>query len=263
MTSRRDIAPNGAGWRRLSYTCRCGWVDWGHARPGSAKWLKEQIDTEQSAGQGLAQMNILLDGVPAYLVNYGQTMGYRALQVSSYRHWVVRRNLTLAERRSVALGIFLSASSEFESLQGSFPYSIIAGGSSFSGEDLISNLVGFYGVFESIYGDSTRPGFDARMRQICGEVSVEECYRLWDKHVPGGLDTFRNRSLQPIKFPCQECDESQSDASFPSRLSTIQPAPAGILWAPVKGRFIDGRLAHIRQAIEVSRRGEVTVRRAR
>jgi hypothetical protein len=263
VTVRRDIDPNQNGWRRLSYTCRCGWVDWGHASPGSATELKLQVDTEQSNWPGLGQMSVRLDGSPAYIINYGQGMGIKPVMVTAYRHWVVKKGLTAAQRRSVSLGIFLSASFEFETLQGSFPYSIVSGASSFSVEDLISNLIGFYGVYNSIYGPPGQRLYDARMRQLCGEVTVKESYRIWDTHLPGGLSTLRHRGLQPLKFPCPECDEKNTDTSFPVRLSGIQPAPEGALWVRVKNRFIDGRLANARQAIDVSSRGEVTVRRMR
>jgi hypothetical protein len=255
VTSRRDIEPDAEGWRRLSYTCRCGWVDWGHALPKGPNQLALQIDREASTWPGLGQLNVQLEGAPAYIIDYGQAMGLGPAVVSASRHWVVRKGLTLAQRRSVALAICLSASVEFETLQGRFPFSIVSGRSSFSPEDLISNVIGFYAAFDSVPL--------ARMRQICGEVTVEECHRIWDTHLPGGLNALAYRGLEPTRFPCPECDGSQSDLGFPVRLSSIQPAPQGVLWVPVRGRFIDGRIANARQAIDVSSRGEVSVRRAR
>jgi len=64
----------------------------------------------------------------------------------------------------------MSASFGFEKLQGSFPFSIVSGASSFSPEDLVSNLISFCSAFMSIP--------QSRMRRICGEVSVEESYRV-------------------------------------------------------------------------------------
>jgi hypothetical protein len=179
--------------------------------------------------------------------------GFRRLSFSTLRHWVVKKGLPSAEREGVALGIFMNATMEFEGLQGSFPFSVVSGGtSSFSIEDVISNVIGFYGAFKGI----SVP----RLRQICGEVTVGESLRIWDEHLAGGLGAFKNRGLTPIKFPCPECDEQQTDTSFPSLFSSIRQQAPGLLWARVKNRFIDGRLTNTRQTLHVSSDGEVSVR---
>ncbi|HWO08329.1 MAG TPA: hypothetical protein VNN80_02585 [Polyangiaceae bacterium] len=252
MTTRKDIEPTKGGWRRLSYTCRCGWVDWGHALPGGPLGLRGQIDSEVADSSDLNQLNVTLNGAPAFIVRYGQSMG-SAVRVSNMRQWAVRQGLTTADRRSVALAIYLSASFEFERMQGRWPFSMASGGSSFSAEDLISNLVGFYGAFDGIEA--------ARLRQVCGEVTVAASYRLWDKYSPGGLGAHRNEGLTPVRFPCSECDGTQSDTSFPSRFSSIQPAPPGVLWARVKGQYIDLFITSARRTIDVSSSGELSARR--
>jgi hypothetical protein len=33
VTKRVDAIPKEAGWRRVSYTTRCGWIDWAMPRP--------------------------------------------------------------------------------------------------------------------------------------------------------------------------------------------------------------------------------------
>ncbi len=68
MTERSDIEPNNRRWRRLSDTCRCGWVDWGHALPGSAVQLKHQIDSEQSGSTRLNRMNITFGGLSSLYI---------------------------------------------------------------------------------------------------------------------------------------------------------------------------------------------------
>jgi len=255
MASRSDIQPDSDGWRRLSYTCRCGWIDWGHAVPRGPRKLKSQIDTERTDWPELGQLNVALNGAPAYIVNYGQEMATAkgAIRFSTTRHWVVRKGLSLEARRSVALGIFLNASYEFERLQGTFPFTLVSGGrSSFSIEDLVSNLVGFYSAFNDIS--------QARMRLICGEVSVGESFRIWDEHLANGLAALRNRTLTPTKFACPECDATQSDAGFPSLFGSISAAAPGVLWVRVKHRFIDGRLVNAGRAIQVSSDGDVSAR---
>ena len=114
MTDRSDILPKKNGWRRLSYTTRCGFVDWGHALPGGAEELIGQIRSEMGRAPGLNQMDITLSGRPAFVVVYGQSMGSGAVVMSLVRHWVVRSNLSDAQRERVALAIFMSASHDFE-----------------------------------------------------------------------------------------------------------------------------------------------------
>jgi hypothetical protein len=250
MTERSDIQPNAKGWRRLSYTCRCGWVDWGHALPGSAQSLKLQMDREQSDWPQLAQMKVFLEGSAAYIVAYGQSMGAGPIQVSTTRHWIVRKGLAPQQLQSVALAIFMQASMDFEDVQGSFPFSIKTSASSYSMEDLVSNLIGFHGAFSSLS--------QAQLRQMCGEVSVAESYRLWDAHLPNGLGGVRNRSFRPILFPCNEC--TTGSTAFPGLFTSIAAEPPGTLWVKLKDRFVDGRLVNARRTIDVSREGVVTAR---
>lgn len=121
MTQRSDILPNKNGWKRLSYTRRCGWVDWGHALPGNAPGLRTQLESERAAWPGLSQVTVTLNGHPAFAIHYGQGMtGF-----SAARHWVIRRGLPRASRESAALGIFLSASYDLEGAQASFPFSLV------------------------------------------------------------------------------------------------------------------------------------------
>ena len=257
MTDRNDIQPNANGWRRLSYTCRCGWVDWGHALPDGAQALRTQIANERAGWPGLDRLEVFLEGEPAYAMWYGQEMGGRMpglppIVVSAARHWVVRRNLTQVQRERVGLAIFLSASFDFERLQGAFPFSIVSGHSSFSPEDLVSNLIGFFSAYRSI----PQP----QMRQVCGEVSVAESYRLWDAHLPNGFDGLRNRTTRPILFPSRECGTASSNTVFPALFSSITPVDRGILWTRLRERFIDGAIVNAGRAIDVSSDGRISLR---
>jgi hypothetical protein len=248
MSGRDDIFPKD-GWRRLSYTRRCGWVDWGHALPFSAEDLKKQIDTEQSGLATIDRLQITLDGAPAYVVSYGQEMGRFNIKVSAVAHWVVRKGLSREQRRSAALGIYMAASHRFERLQGDLPYSLVSN-SSYSLEDLVSNLIGFYAEFEKVP--------IARMRTICGEVSVDESLHIWDTYLPDGVGGMKNRSFTPRLFPTTEGVRSPADTSFPPLLQTIRPSTAGHDWVAVSGRFIDGRLVNSGRPLDVSRSGAVT-----
>lgn len=242
MTDRNDITPTASGWRRLSYTTRCGWVDWGHARPDGALELKQQIDSERGKIPLLADADIRLEGRPAYVLDYGQTMGRAGLRISATRHWVVEKGLSRAQRESVALGIFLAASHQFEQFQASPLFSWLTD-SGYSGEDLVSNLVGFYSAFRDIP--------QSQMREICGETSVEESYRIWDTYLPNGLGAMKNRTTKPLLFGDKDAQD------FPIQLTTIQPFPEGDHWVRPKGRFIDVRMISARRVTNVLRNGEI------
>lgn len=95
-----------------------------------------------------------------------------------------------------------------------------SGASSFSAEDLVSNLIGFYAAFRGVTQDA--------LRRVCGEVSAEASYAVWDNHVPDGLQTYRNRGYTPILFPCSEC--KGADTSFPKELTQLKAATSGDLY---------------------------------
>lgn len=126
MSVRSDIEPRGTE-RRLSYTRRCGWVDWGHARPGAATALKRQIYGEEGRNARLRGVDLLLENRPAYVLTFGESMAGSVLGISmrttTDHLWVVRKGLSTSVRDQVALGIFLAGSYEFETLQSGFPYS--------------------------------------------------------------------------------------------------------------------------------------------
>lgn len=249
MTDRNDIMPKKNGWRRLSYTTRCGFVDWGHALPGSAESLINQLKSEMGRSPGMSQMDITLSGRPAFVVDYGQSMGSGAVEMSLIRHWVVRRNLSDTQRERVALGIFMSASHDFEIMQGSFPFSLKTADSSYSAEDLVSNLIGFY--------TALRSKEQKDLRALCGEVSVEESLRIWDTYVPKGLGAIKNKTTKPVQFPTEE---GNGDISFPPFLETVSPEPPGVLWVkPLGSRFIDGFLVNDRVPLDFDSDGKMRI----
>lgn len=248
MTGRSDIEPTPLGDRWLSYTSRCGWVDWGHALPRGALELKNQLDFEKSTWSQLNKTSITLEGAPAFIVVYGQSMSSTGIPASAERHWVVKKGLGTVEKRRVALSIFLSASYDFERLQAGFPFSLVTN-SGYSPEDLVSNLIGFYAAY---YGLSLKD-----LRRRCGEVSVQESYRIWEKYLPNGFDKLKNKTTKPIYFPSNEAAADSQSGTFPAFFSSITPAPQGNDWVKPAHRFIDGRLINMGIPITISKTGIV------
>lgn len=249
MSGRDDLFPSAkTGWRRLSYTRRCGFVDWGHALPDGAVSLKRQLDQQASGNRRLDGLSVTLEGAPAFVVEYGQSMGSGSVRVSTVAHWIIRKGMTADQRKAAALGIFMSASHRFEGLQASFPFFLVTN-SGYSAEDLLSNVIGFYRAYNNVP--------EAQMRALCGEVSVEESARIWDEHLPNGIGAVKNRTTNPMLFPTSEGVSSSSDTEFPLVLNNLRATPAGNQWVAIRDRFIDNMLISRNLPIDVSRSGVV------
>lgn len=252
MTDKSDILPNKRGWRRLSYTCRAGWVDWGHALPGSANSLKKQIDNERTNLSLLANVKIDWAGTPAYIVVYGQAMGNKQIRVSTDRHYIVKKGLSADEKQKVALGIFKDASHTFEAMQGQGLFGYVTGHSSYSPEDLVSNFIGFVRAYRGIS--------EEKMRTLLGEVSVDESMRLWEEHLPDGFKGLKNKTMKPILFPSKECDASGSSLGMPAIFDTFSISPPGKSWMKPNQRFVDGRLINSGRPIQISAHGKIGIK---
>ena len=198
MASRLDIEKS-----RLVYTQEIGWIDRNHALGGDARSLWAQLLTENTT--------------PYYkdyfLVSYDQLMGKFFIKMGVTSCWLVKKGLREEDKKSIALSIMFYISTLFETHQGRFLFSGLLGSDSgFSGEDLISNLLGFYSVIEPRdYWSLIKP------------VPTETALRIWDHYGPVGK--YKNRELRPWIFP--DPQESPNGVPFkknlPHYMNTIQP----------------------------------------
>lgn len=234
MSSRQDIFPDGKGWKRLSYTCRCGWVDWGHAIAGGAYELKRSLELEKmiptksyisysDLNDRKIEFNNGHEQVPAFIIPFSESMGKLGLTTSYESLWAIKKGLTTQQRERVAFSIFVATSIGFEKMQSSFPFSLTTD-SGFSGEDLVSNLIGFYRAFRLGH---TKETDSSGIRRWLGELSEKESLAIWDKYVApkGGIGAFKNHTFKPIDFPATAC--KGHDCSFPAELQSFQGAPYG------------------------------------
>jgi hypothetical protein len=208
MAGRSDVIDglDGVSARNgLIYTCACGWIDLGHARPDGARALWSQISNGTN--------HVSSDGT-GFKVSYSQFMRKAGVGVGMSRAYWVRKNLSRAEKESVALSIFMEVSKGFETLQDSWPFKW-GTDSGFSAEDLMSNLVGFY--------RAVRPT-DADYIADCKPVSKKAALAVWD--ASGAVGAKKNRSFTPILFPCSECNGNNS-GQLPAFLNSIVPAKKG------------------------------------
>lgn len=196
----------------LAYTCNCGWIDAGHARPTGARKLWQQFINEsekftQNGKEGF-KVNAFETGI-----KWGMT-----IQKHSQDFFVLLR-LSDAEKEQVALSIFQEVSLGFETLQSTgFVGGIVEwwSKSSFSAEDLVSNIVGFY---RAVRGET----YD--WRSWCKPVSKEASLKVWDNY--GATGDRKNVDFLPTHHPCDECAETAR--SFPSQYQLIKPIEKGIL----------------------------------
>lgn len=208
MTSRADIISG-----RLIYTCNCGFIDTGHANPGGAKKLMEDILHERHVVDHRLNNNHTIEGNPAFVIGYYQGMGNKVLQVVDGGQFLIRKGLSVQRKREVALAIFMRVSLGFEAMQSNWFWSNVTD-SGFSAEDLMSNLIGFY---RALLGLSM-----AGVRQQCGEVSQAAALAVYDQNLQGGIGQVKvQRFLEPRCFPCDEC---KGTPQVPGVFRSLRPA---------------------------------------
>lgn len=197
MSTREDVEKG-----ILVYTCRGGWIDKNHAlktttRPFvGAKSLWNQILNETGRRSRFPD-------VDGFKVTYTQDATRFHFGVTN--SYCVRTGLPLAAKESVALAIFQEVSLAFESKQGWALWS----DSSFSVEDLVSNMISFY--------NAVRPGPD--YLALCQPVSKEASLKIWD--TKGAVGSHKNKKFEPVFFDCEECT---AKGPYPIELQKITPA---------------------------------------
>ena len=192
---------------RLSYSCRCGWIDWGHANPKSAKSLWASVQNE-----GKAKRSRLGGG---FKLRYGQS-GFLGV-ASFHNEYYVKTGLSEAEQKSVALAVFKEVSTGFEGSQ----FSI--GGSNFSVEDLVSNLIGFYRAVEGYSVDD--------IKQWCVVLDEDDSKAVW-KQLYGKARILpeKNDKWKPVlheKINCCKVSPRFPGYEFPEQFKKINEAKKG------------------------------------
>ncbi|MFC0139667.1 hypothetical protein ACFFJN_06060 [Erwinia mallotivora] len=161
----------------LIYTEVLGWVDLGHSRGEDIRNLLRLMAAGESSGKAF------------YDVRYsqGMTSSFRLLRSGKAMTWRIRRGRPYWEQKSIALAMMMTMARKFEAFQGSFPNHLVTD-SGFSGEDLVSDLLGFYRVV------SIQNPF-SQLRP----VSKVEALKRWDHY--GRIGRWKNDTFQPLLFP--------------------------------------------------------------
>lgn len=181
MSKREDIldtsrisSENGLKYG-LVYSEVLGWIDMGHAQGDDIRSLMHLFSSGESSGK------------PYYPVRYEQTMRLYRFATGRFNVWHIKKGRSLSEQRSIALAMMMNTAVAFENWQ-SMSFFSWHTDSGFSGEDLISDLFGFY-----------RANFS---RTYWGElkiVSKASALRRWDHYGPIGR--YKNTGFLPLLFP--------------------------------------------------------------
>ena len=165
--------------RGIVYTEVLGWIDMGHARGNDVIALRRQfVEGERS-------------GKPRYVIMYRQDMGIikfaSRLGVGKFSRWEIKRRRSSEDINRIMLAMMMNTASGFEALQSLRSFSWYTD-SGFSGEDLVSDLFGFYrAIIPGRYGYRLRP------------VNYDAAIRRWDYY--GAIGSYKNRGFRPILFP--------------------------------------------------------------
>ena len=235
--------------KKFMYSCKCGWIDWGHAAP-QKPFIKDIFES--------------IDHIVASNTTSGFVFGLR--QMPSRFRLDTTNITTYEDKEAVALGIYISSHNIWERYIQGTSWDPRAWQSQFSGEDLVSNLIGFYrGVdLYPAYPDVKIPDSEKLESQktymeICGVVAHKlystnpsEFERIqqsiWDDigHYPilGGLHQHEIWGTRPkirwdgsvygvgtVSCKNYNCPQGSQDSHFlPPELLRIVPRPPKNGW---------------------------------
>jgi hypothetical protein len=210
MSSRDDIGRYKDDLDKgLIYTCNCGWFDKGHGDGRNAKTLWDKVLKEEPV--------YYQNGLNGYQVDFAETSKPYGVKLHEHlQKFFVKSGLSISDKKKVALAIFKEVSISFENLQGTGVKGFageVWGGSSFSEEDLVSDLIGFYRIVD---------GTD--WKTLCKPVSVTASETIWDRD--GGVGTHKNKTFTPKFHACNECPTSV----FPQQYQSIPDIQKGELF---------------------------------
>lgn len=200
----------------LAYTCNCGWVDAGHANPSSSKpnigaanlWKDILTESEKH----------VQNGFEGFRIKYLQDASAWGITFKNNGDYFVKTGLSEYEKKKVALAVFQEVSLGFEKIQGmgvkGFLSETFGTGSSFSQEDLVSNLLSFYDAVEKIH-----------WQDRCGIVSRKASMSVWDNNGAIGAQQNKNYGFIPKYERCNECP---GNPVFPDAYQRIYPISKGI-----------------------------------
>ena len=182
---------------KYMYSCNCGWIDWSHARVRGDKLIRDIYNAKQREADYVLLPAIGgRNGAPFSIPVFTPISPFSDPQVAYQEYHInggVRGEIMVFTGRSdwhstleVALGVYISGNNLFEDYQSEQGFGVIdrLTKSSFSEEDLMSNLIGFYRAVSFVLG--TGAGDSSAVRnnnkdqsmqyfmRLCGVVGMDE-----------------------------------------------------------------------------------------
>ena len=214
MSKREEIKDGFSSSNRKSglvYTKILGWIDLGHACGDDAKRLKA-ILFEEKDRKYFPEFNDWY-----FPVDYFQEMVKHLrfgldLWAGVHAPLMVRSCLSNEMKKRIALTIMKQTAWRFEAFQATTMIAKFTD-SGFSGEDLVSDLLGFYRVFGT--------GIDPLI--LAMPTTKNYALSIWDHYGPIG--NFKNKEFRPLLFPQPVPPKKQTPRKgyLPSWLNYIQP----------------------------------------
>ena len=231
---------------RSFYSCKCGWLDTSHA--SSRKRFIEAI----TKGPYIAESDLF------GAVSFNRSTSLLGIQIKDVQSdFFVDKTALHSERYEIALGIFIAYENFFEASQGLPIFSLSQ--SSFSEEDLVSDLIGFhigYGALTNAE-PKTRKDFMKICEVVGREYFKQDRAKFVDIHQKiaeeykeenGGWGTHNEWGTRPpgrwngsIELE-ESCDSLRcgNQDQLPSELLRITPNPPGDGWIWYQGRIYGG-----------------------
>lgn len=193
MTERKDIKDGILSSGETSgaiYTKILGWIDLGHASGEDSRRLKA-ILLEEKGRKFFPEFNGWYFPVD-YYQDFGKKIKVGNFQTVLYMGintpLMIRSCLSWELKKRIALTIMMRTAYRLEAFEQSPMFSWYTD-SGFSGEDLVSDLVGFYRIF----GDGIDPVV------LSCPTTKQYALAIWDHYGPVG--GFKNREFRPLLFP--------------------------------------------------------------
>jgi hypothetical protein len=167
---RPPFGPEGA-----EYSCNCGWIDWSHANLGNAQNIIQRINSVQRK-----------PGKDAGISRFATVSGINIHDPTGGVKGTIRVETTLGENSgavyAVSLGVYMSIENAFERYQGGNPLGLASipnaiWRSSFSEEDLMSDLIAFYIAAGLERREGSAQTLKDEIRRICGVVGLDDYWR--------------------------------------------------------------------------------------
>ena len=186
----------------LDYSEVLGWIDIGHAQGTDIAALLADFR------RGEASNNTY------YRITYTQKMYIlgRVFGTGKFIRWDIKRGRSVKEIHSIALAMMMHTARMFEDYQSQWYFNWYSD-SGFSGEDLTSDLLGFYRIITGDY-----------LKSQLRLVSKENALKRWDYYGPIG--NYKNKGFQPLLFndPTNPCvKHAPYNGHLPSFMRRVSP----------------------------------------